>query len=713
MIRLNDITREILSHHPNADITLVEKAYVYSAKVHQGQIRLSGEPYLSHPLEVAHILAQMKMDVVCIAAGLLHDTIEDTEATLEEIESLFGSDTAKIVDGVTKISKIQFSNREQRQAENIRKMILAMSSDIRVILVKLADRLHNMSTLGYHKPERQRQIAQETLDIYAPLAGRMGIYWMKSRLEDLCLYYLEPAIYNRIKEEIARKRGEREKFIKEVRETIASKLSEHGIQAHVKGRHKHFYSIYQKMREQNLAPSQVYDVVAFRVIVTTIKECYEALGHIHAMWKPVPQRFKDYISLPKTNMYQSLHTTVVGPIGEIMEIQIRTWEMDAVAEQGIAAHWKYKEGVRAKESDEKQFAWLRQLLEYQQSLKDPVEFLESVRVDLFPNEVYVFTPKGEVKEFPKGATPIDFAYSIHSEVGHHCMGAKVNGRMVSLKYQLETGDIVEIITSPKAHPSKDWLELAKTPRARTKIRQWINRQERQESITLGKAILEREVAEAKLNLPNPSKNETLKEVAKELSYQGVDDLLAQIGFGKVSPKQVIGRLKSRLGLREERTPGFVSKLVHKLKRRKDGHGIQVRGVGDMLIRFANCCHPLPGEEVVGYITRGRGITVHHKGCKQILSADPDRIVEISWNASDEEVYLAKLRITSLDKKGILAEISSIIAKKDANIIQAEIKTTSDKKGIASFTVEVKDYSHLRQIIDELKRLKNILMVERI
>ncbi|MBW2021690.1 MAG: bifunctional (p)ppGpp synthetase/guanosine-3',5'-bis(diphosphate) 3'-pyrophosphohydrolase [Deltaproteobacteria bacterium] len=713
MIRFTDITNEILKYHPKANLDLVEKAYVYSAKVHKGQVRLSGEPYLSHPLEVAYILSTMKMDIVCIVAGLLHDTLEDTEASYEEIKRLFGEETAVIVDGVTKISRMKFSSVQERQAENIRKMILAMSADIRVILVKLADRLHNMRTLGYQPLDKQRRIASETLDIYAPLAGRMGIFWIKSELEDLSLYYLEPEAYNKIKSEIARRKGEREKFIQEVCNLISDKLSELGIKATVKGRHKHFYSIYKKMIDQNLTADQVYDILAFRVIVDSVKKCYEALGHIHSMWRPVPGRFKDYISVPKMNMYQSLHTTVVGPLGEIMEVQIRTWEMNAIAEYGIAAHWKYKEGGGINKTDEKQFAWLRQLLEWQQNLRDPIEFLESVRMDLFPNEVYVFTPRGEVREFPKGATPVDFAYSIHSEVGHHCMGAKVNGKMVSLRYQLKNGDVVEIITSPKAHPSKDWLEFVKTPKARNKIRQWINSQEREESVALGKNILERAIDQvSELDWASLQKDEQLLSVAKDLSLHTLDDLYAQIGLGKISPKQVVGRLRQRLGLQEERSLGIVTKMVRRLKRRKPTEGIRVRGVSDVLIKFAQCCNPLPGEEVIGYITRGRGITIHNQNCRHIQDADPERLVDVTWESTDEETYLARLRITSIDKKGILADISAVIAQKDANIIQAEIKTTTDKKGIAFFTIEVENYSHLKQIMDAIKKIRSIIAVER-
>jgi len=713
MIRLNDITSQLLSYHPRANVELVEKAYVYSAKAHQGQIRLSGESYLSHPLEVAHILTQMKMDVVCIVAGLLHDTLEDTDARLDEITRLFGEETANIVNGVTKISKMQFASHKERQAENVRKMILAMSSDIRVILVKLGDRLHNMRTLGFQPPEKQRLIGEETLEIYAPLAGRMGIYWMKSSLEDLCLYYLEPEIYEKIKTEIAQRKGEREEFIRDVKGLLSKKLPEFNIQATIKGRHKHFYSIYKKMVDQDLTVKQVYDVAAFRVIVKNIKECYEALGHIHSMWKPVAGRFKDYISVPKANMYQSLHTAVIGPLGQRMEVQIRTWEMDRVAEEGIAAHWKYKEGTVASKTDEKQFSWLRQLLEWQRSLKDPTEFLDSVRMDLFPDEVYVFTPKGEVRAFPKGATTVDFAYGIHSEVGEKCMGARVNGKMVPLRYNLRNGDIVEIITSPKQHPSSDWLKFVKTPRAKTKIRQWINAQEREGSVNLGRDILEKTLEQMHLNLPNIMKSEQVLAIAKDLSLHSVEDLLAQIGFGKVSPRHVVGRLKPKLGIKRERPSGIVSKMVGRIKRRKVDHGIKVKGISEMLIRFANCCHPVPGEKVIGFMTRGRGITIHNEGCRHILNADPEKLVEISWEPSPDDSYLAKLRVTSVERKGVLADVSTIMTQKDANIIQAEIKTTVDQKGIALFTIEVENYKQLQDIMGAIKKVRNVLVVERL
>lgn len=463
------------------------------------------------------------------------------------------------------------------------------------------------------------------------------------------------------------------------------------------------------MLAQNLTVNQVYDVIAFRVIVNSIKECYEALGHIHSMWKPVPGRFKDYVSVPKGNMYQSLHTTVIGPIGERMEVQLRTWEMNKVAEQGIAAHWKYKEGTIANKTDEKQFAWLRQIVEWQQNLEDPIEFLDTLRMNLFPDEVYVFTPNGDVKAFPKDSTPIDFAYGIHSEIGEKCIGARVNEKMVPLRYKLRNGDIVKILTSPKQHPSKDWLEFVKTPKARTKIKQWIRNQEREESISLGRSILEKSLEQANITLPNLLKSDQIASVTKDLSFHSVEDLLAHIGFGKVSSNQVIGRLKPKMGIKDD----IVTKVVDRIKRKKNDRGIRVKGISDMLIRFANCCHPLPGEQVIGFMTRGRGVTIHNQKCRHIKNADPERLIEVSWEPTTEEVHVAKLRVNSIERKGVLADISAVLTQKDANIIQADIKTTTDQKGVAMFTIEVENFNQLQEIIRMIKRIKNVLSVERL
>ena len=713
MIRLNDITSKILSYYPSADIGLIEKAYVYSAKVHKEQIRLSGEPYLSHPLEVAGILTNMKMDEMSVASGLLHDTVEDTLAELTDIEYLFGKEVATVVDGVTKISKIQFLSKEKQQAENIRKMILAMATDIRVLLVKLADRLHNMQTLGFQPPEKQEVITRETLDIYAPLAGRMGIYWLKSTLEDLSLFYLEPKIYEDIRVGIAHRREAQAKFIREIKEILSKRLREAKIKATIKGRHKHFFSIYQKMMEQDLNIDQVYDVIAFRIIVNSVKECYEVLGLIHSMWKPVAGRFKDYISLPKANMYQSLHTTVITSLGERMEIQIRAWDMDRIAEEGIASHWKYKEGYGSDKEIPNQYAWMRRLLEWQKSLTDPKEFLETVRLDLFSWEVYVFTPKGEVKALPKGATPVDFAYSIHSEVGNRCTGAKVNERIVPLNYQLKNGDIVQIITSKNHKPSKDWLNFVKTSTARTRIRQWIKKEERIESIAIGRDILEKELKKFNLNLSRQFKSKQILDVVQGFSLKSMDDLLANIGYGKISAKQVLNRLIPRVEIKEDKSEGLVQKIVHRIKRKKAEAGIKVKGMSDMLIRFGRCCHPLPGEPAIGFITRGRGVTIHKNDCRHIKEGDPYRLVDVEWERSEDVSYLARLRITNVSKKGMLANISAIFAHSEANIIDADIRTTIDKKGISIFTIEVSDYDQLRDIISRIKRIKEVLKVERI
>jgi len=713
MIRLNDITSKILSYYPAADIDLIEKAYVYSAKVHKGQLRLSGEPYLSHPLEVAGILTNMKMDEVTIAAGLLHDTIEDTLSELKDIEYLFGKDVAAIVDGVTKISKIHFLSKEQQQAENIRKMILAMSADIRVLLVKLADRLHNMQTLGFQPPEKQEAIARETLDIYAPLGGRMGIHWLKSNLEDLSLFYLEPKIYEDIRMGIAQRREGQAKFIREIKEILSKRLSEAGIKATIKGRNKHIFSIYRKMMEQDLNIDQVYDILAFRIIVSAVKECYEVLGLIHAMWKPVEGRFKDYISLPKANMYQSLHSTVIAPLGERMEIQIRTWDMDRLAEEGIAAHWIYKEGYGSGKKMHGQYPWMKQLLEWQNNLTDPREFLDTVRLDLFGGEVYVFTPKGDIKELPKGATPVDFAYTIHSEVGNSCTGAKVNERIVPLNYQLQHGDIVQIITSKHHKPSKDWLSFVKTPTARSRIRQWIKQEERVESIAIGRDMLEKEFRKFNLSASKQLKGDEILDVVRSFSLNTVEDLVANIGYGKISPKQVLNRLVPPLEIKDARGQGLVQKLVHRIKKRKEAAGIRVKGMSDMLVRFGKCCHPLPGEPVIGFVTRGRGVTIHARGCRFIRDVDHDRLVEVEWERSQEVNYLARVKVTNISKKGMLAELSAIFAQNEANIVDADVQTTVDKKGISTFTLEISDYDQLRNIIAKIKKIKEVLKVERI
>jgi len=713
MLRINDIVDKVLSYNPNADVDLIRKAYVFSAKVHAGQVRLSGEPYLIHPLEVTGILTQMRLDAASVATGLLHDTVEDTLTSTKDIQQNFGEEVAQLVDGLTKISKMTLRSPEEGQAENFRKMILAMVKDTRVILIKLADRLHNMRTLQYQSPDRQAEIAQETLDIYAPIADRLGIDWIKTELQDLAFRYLRPDIYDDIKSKIARKEKERFSYIEEVKRTLLKKLYENHIEGEVTGRLKQTYSIYMKMRDQNIDFDQVFDITAFRVVVNSIKECYDVLGIIHSIWKPVPGKFKDYIGLPKENMYQSLHTAVIGPYGERIEIQIRTHEMHRISEEGIAAHWKYKEGKAVGEADDKRFTWLRQLLEWQRDLKDDAEFIESVKVDLFPNEVYIFTPKGSVKQFPLGSTPVDFAYSIHSDVGNHCMGAKVNGKIVPLKYELKSGDTLEILTSPNQKPSKDWLKYVKTSRAKTKIRQWFKTEEREKSIALGKEILDREFRKYDLQQAKLIKAGELAKVAAEFSFQGVDDLIAAVGYGKITTNQIIGKIvpQEKLEEQKEREEGRLKRILQKFTRSpKDA--LLIKGVDNVMVRYAGCCNPLPGDKVVGFITRGRGVTIHAADCPNTLDDDPNRRVEVEWDSTKEYSYPVRIQVYSEDKKGLLAEISSSMSSNEANITNARVDTTEEKKAVGTFEVEIRDLGHLKKVIKGLEKIKGVHRVER-
>jgi guanosine-3',5'-bis(diphosphate) 3'-pyrophosphohydrolase len=710
MIRINDILDKVASYHPEADLDIIDRAYIYSARMHDGQVRLSGEPYLAHPLEVANILADMKLDVTSVAAGFLHDALEDTKATVEDLKNMFGEEVTRIVSGVTKLSRLSFKSSEERQAESIRKMILAMADDIRVLLIKLADRLHNMRTLQFHKPEKQVEIAQETLDIYAPLANRLGIFWIKKELEDTAFKYIQPDEYNRIRGWITKNQEERAKYIENVKTILKGRMEEYNLECEVLGRHKHFYSIYHKMVDQGLNFEDLYDIIAFRIILSTVKDCYEALGIIHSLWKPIPKRFKDYIAMPKSNMYQSLHTAVIGPFGERLEVQIRTHEMNKIAEEGIAAHWQYKEGRVGDEQSDRQFAWLRQLIKSQKHLRDPREFMDTVRIDLFPDEVYVFTPKGDVKEFPKGATPVDFAYSIHSEVGHRCTGAKVDGRMVPLKYKLQTGERIDVITSPRHKPSKDWLNFVVTSRARSRIRQWIKTEEREKSLALGKELCEKEFQ--KHNIPFNPKSEKFLKIAEEFGFKANDDLLAAIGYGKITPLQAVNKLLPKPAT-EEDTVTFIDKLKRRIQKKKRHTGILVHGVEDIMIRFGKCCNPIPGDSVVGYITRGRGVTVHRVGCVSTLKIDPERKIDLEWAEGAQETHPAKIRVACHNKIGLLADISAIISKEGANIIDVSIRAnTPYKQAECTFVLEVANTKQLDMIIRKLKKIKFVLSVAR-
>ncbi|MFZ0130948.1 MAG: bifunctional (p)ppGpp synthetase/guanosine-3',5'-bis(diphosphate) 3'-pyrophosphohydrolase [Desulfobacterales bacterium] len=713
MIRITDILDKVAEYSPEADLSLIERAYIYSARVHEGQVRLSGEPYLSHPLEVAGILADMNLDEVSVTAGLLHDVLEDTSATTEEIEDIFGVNVLHIVSGVTKLAKLRLSSSEARQAESIRKMLLAMADDIRVILIKLADRLHNMRTLQYHRSEKKKvSIARETMDIYAPISARLGIYWIKKELEDASFKYMLPDEYERVRSLVAKDQAEREKYIQTVKEFILKKMAEADLKCEVLGRNKNYYSIYHKMMTQSLAFEDVYDIIAFRIIVDTIPHCYETLGLIHSLWKPIDIKFKDYISRPKPNMYQSLHTTVFGPYGERMEVQIRTWEMDRVAKSGIAAHWGYKEGQQVDERVSRMYTWIQELVENQENFRDPGEFMENVRIDLFPDEVYVFTPRGDIKTLPKGATPVDFAYMIHTEVGDRCIGAKVNDRMVPLQYELQTGDVIEIVTQKNHQPSKDWLKYVKTVKARSKIRQWIKTQEKDRSISLGREMCDKAFRKEKLNFSALLKTEDMNRVVEHFGLKSVDDLIASVGYGKITPLQVMRRFTARPEGDEKRESVF-NKLIGRVRKKKAKGGVMVKGVDDILIRFGKCCQPVPGDSITGYITQGYGVTVHRTGCVNALKMSPDRQIDVEWNIENPETYPVKIYIRSLDRVGLLADVVSNISKNNANILNAKTETQENKVVNSVFTIDVEDTQHLERIMSSLKKVKQVMEVKRI
>ena len=713
MIRINDIIDKITEYHPDADLDIIDRAYIYSARVHDGQVRLSGEPYLSHPLEVAGILADMKLDVVSVAAGLLHDVVEDTHATIEEINEMFGKDISHIVSGVTKLSILPFSSGSQaRQAESIRKMILAMADDIRVILIKLADRLHNMRTLKFHSPTKKAKIARETLDIYAPIAGRLGIYWIKKELEDASFMYIQPDEYSKIEQLVNQDKEEGEKYIETVKDLIKKKMDEHNLECEVLGRYKYFYSIYKKMLSQNLEFEDVYDIIAFRIILDTVPHCYEALGVIHSLWKPVAKKFKDYIGVPKPNMYQSLHTTVIGPFGERIEIQIRTWEMDKVAKSGIAAHWSYKEGLHLDEKTTKTFSWIQNLVENQENFENPDEFLENVRIDLFPDEVYVFTPRGEIKTVPSGATPVDFAYLIHTEVGNQCVGAKVNGRIVPLQYELKTGDTVEISTSKKSHPSKDWLNFVKTVKARSRIRQWIKTQEKERSITLGREMCEKAFRKYRLNFNTLLKSEEMEKVVEHFGFKHVDDLIASVGYGKITPLQIIRKVEPKPEEKED-SASFLDKIISRVRKKKPKTGVIVKGVDDILIKFGKCCQPVPGDSIIGYITRGYGVTVHRTSCVNAMKMSPERQIDVEWSVDIADTYPVKILVRSYDRVGLLADITANISKNGANILSANTETRQSKIVDSLFTIAVENTDHLNRVLSAIRKVKHIQDVRRV
>ncbi len=716
MLRFNDVADKVLEHHPDADLGMLQRAYVFAAKVHEGQQRLSGEPYLIHPLEVAGVLAEMRLDPAAVVAGLLHDTLEDTLTTAGEIRRLFGDEVGFLVEGLTKIAKIEFTSARERQAESFRKMLVAMSKDIRILLIKLADRLHNMRTLGFMSDDAKRRVAQETADIYAPLAHRLGIDWMRRELVDLAFKTLRPQLAEDLEKQLYARRQERAQYVEEVLGILSAKLREAGIGAEVTGRDKEMASIQAKMTTQGVTLDEIHDVIAFRIILEGGAESvYTALGIVHGTWRPVPGRFKDYVALPKPNGYKSLHTTVIGPYGERMEVQIRTREMHRNAELGIAAHWKYKEGRSGdRDDDEQKFAWLRQLLDRHQELSDPHEFLDALKVDLFPDEVFVFTPKGDVINLPKGSTPVDFAYAIHSEVGEHCSGARVNGKIVPLRHVLADGDTLEIMTSESQVPRKDWLDFVVSGKARSKVRHAIRVAEQARSRELGRDILEKELRRIGLSLARLLESGALAELAGHEVSGSPDDLFSAIGYGRLAPAAIVAKLRGDAAPEPEPAPKRRRRIFGRERVVPPSTGISVDGVSDVLVRFANCCNPLPGDDVIGFVTRGRGVTVHVRDCQHAFTLDPDRRIDVQWEAKSTKPRLVRVRAVSVDQPGVLAKITKSIAGTHVNIGAARVSTNAaDQTAVHEFDLWVTDLRALTGVMKEIERVRGVLSVERV
>ncbi|MBM7582298.1 GTP pyrophosphokinase [Caldicoprobacter guelmensis] len=704
-------------------LQLIRKAYDFAAKAHEGQKRSSGEPFIIHPVEVALILLELGLDVDTVVAGILHDVIEDTGVTLQQLENEFGGDIAKLVDGVTKLSRIEYKNKEEQQLESLRKMFVAMAKDIRVIIIKLADRLHNLRTLEYVDEEKQREKAYETLEIYAPLAHRLGIFKIKWELEDISLRYIDPKGYYDLVEKVAAKRREREAYIQEVIQTLKKKLEEMNIEAEIEGRPKNFYSIYRKMYMQHKSFDEIYDLLAIRVIVNSVKDCYAVLGIVHTLWKPIPGRFKDYIAVPKPNMYQSLHTTVIDSRGELFEIQIRTWDMHRIAEYGIAAHWKYKEGRKVSTDLDEKLAWIRQLLEWQNEFKDFREFVETLKIDLFSDEVFVFTPKGDVIDLPKGAVPLDFAYAIHTEIGNKCVGAKVNGKLVPLDYQLQTGDIVEIITSPNSRgPSRDWLKIVKTTQAKNKIKQWFKKERREENIIKGKEMLEKEAKRQGYALSQLIKNEWIEPILKKYGFHSIDDIYAAVGYGGLTTSQVLVRLINeykkyqKVATSESEEEVTVKQEKEDKPRRRADNGIHVKGVDNILVRIARCCNPVPGDKIIGYITRGRGVSVHRVDCVNVANIAPEerhRLVDVEWTGEDKASYNAEIQIIARDRHSLLADITSTLANMDIALTAVNARTNRMRQAFINLSLEIKNTQQLEKVMRQLKKVPDILDVHRV
>ena len=720
-----NLISKVSQYLPNFDKEKLERAYQLALSAHGDQVRKSGTPYISHPLAVAHIVADMKMDVDSLCAALLHDVVEDTDYTSQDISEMFGEQVSLLVDGVTKLDKIQFSTKEERDMENLRKMFLAMASDIRVIIIKFADRVHNMTTLISMSEEKQREKARETLSVFAPLAHRLGMYKIKWELEDMSLKYIDPIAYHEIVEGIKQKRQEREEYIATIKRDLKDKLTDLGIECTIDGRPKHFYSIYRKMFTQNKTLDQIYDLFAVRIITNSVSDCYAALGAAHELYKPMPGRFKDYIAMPKPNMYQSLHTTLIGYEGIPFEIQIRTKEMHEIAENGVCAHWKYKEGKTSSADNklEQKFQWIKQLLEIQKDSKDEEEFLQALRIDMFTDQVFVFSPKGDVLSFPAGATPIDFAFSIHSAVGCKMQGAKVNGKIVNLDYQLQNGDIVEIVTSSAVHgPSRDWLKIVKTSQARTKIHQWFKKENREENIVKGKDMLEKEIKRQGYGALGLTSDEYIEMLVKRYGFACTDDLYSNIGYGGVQLNNVISKLKDEYKKKntdpEKKLLEITTESEKKSPKGSSSSGVVVSGVDNCLIRYSKCCNPVPGDSIVGYITRGRGVSIHRQDCANIsvLYSDDEekkRMIDVFWENSKEEFYLAHLKIVSTDRNGLLLDIANIISDCKVSLKNLNARTTKDNMAVIDVSVQIKDTIQLDNLITKIRNIKDVVDVTRI
>jgi GTP pyrophosphokinase len=719
VLDVDQLVQRVHSYQPAADAELIRRAYHYSEWAHREQNRKSGDPYFVHPASVAEIITELRLDTASVCAGLLHDVVEDTVVSHADVSREFGPEIAQLVDGVTKLGKINFTSKEDRQAESFRKMVVAMAQDIRVLLIKLCDRLDNMRTLEHMKPEAQERIARETMEIYAPLANRLGIQRIKSELEDLSFQYLDPEAYKEVSSKLAKTKRERERYIEGVCRTISSRLAEHGFAADVSGRAKHIYSIYRKMKTQQCDFEQVYDTLAFRICVESVADCYAVLGVIHSKWTPVPGRFKDYIALPKPNMYQSLHTAVIGPGRQRIEIQIRTHDMHRVAEHGVAAHWKYKERIsgHVDPNAAEKFGWLRELAEYQRQLKDPAEFLESVKIDLFPDEIYVFTPKGDVRVFPRDSTPIDFAYSIHTDVGHHCSGARSNGQIVPLRYKMRNGDVIEVMTSPHQRPSKDWLDYVVTTRARNRIRAFLRSEQRDKSVNLGRELVDNAMREAGMSLAKLSKNEEeLRRLCEAHRFGSWEELLLSVGYGKLDADDLVKTLRAKQPGSSAPPPelktGRIEQLVRKVTGRDTG-GITVSGIDDVLVRYAKCCNPLPGDAIIGFITRGRGVTIHRRECVKAFDTDPERRIEVSWDSKAKINRPVQLKVITTNKPGILANVSQTFSAQKINISEANCRAGDDGRACNIFTFHVTDLVQLKNVMKALAKVSGVVDVERV